>query len=180
MEELWADLLTDRDDQMQAGYIAACLVALLVAFGGPLWRAVAGRRRKDPANKDKPAASTHALTEAGSHAQTWIEGAGLGALLHLLVFAGTAMAALIGWRIPAEIERLYGDGAGFGLIFPNVTMPMIGRLAQVVGALTFALIALRLLRLMIPLMAVVAATLLAIFAFQYVAGMPVGLLPLLG
>ena len=179
MEELWADLLTDRDDQMQAGYIGACILALLLAYIAPVWQAA--RRRKRLENKPKPLASTStALVEAGTHAQSWVEGAGFGALLHLLVFAGTALAALVGWRIPAEIERIYGDGAGFGLIFPNVTMPMIGRLAQVVGALTFALIALRLLKLMIPFMAVVAVGLLTLFAFQYVAGLPVGLLPLLG
>ena len=88
--------------------------------------------------------------------------------MHLLVFGGTATAALIGWRIPAEIERLYGDGAGFGLIFPNVTMPMLGRAAQVIGALTFALIALRLLRLIVPLMSILLILLGVVLAIEYV------------
>ena len=104
---------------------------------------------------------------------------GPGAILRLLVFAGTAVAALIGWRIPAEIERLYGDGAGFGLIFPNVTMPPLGRFAQVLGALTFALIALRLLRFLIPIMALALVLGLSILAIQYVVGWQVGVAPML-
>lgn len=73
----------------------------------------------------------------------------IGAVVGLLVIGGTLIAMLIGWRIPAEIERVWGGGARFGLIFPNVEMTTAGRLAQVVGAVCFGLIALRLLRILV-------------------------------
>ena len=97
-----------------------------------------------------------------------VEGPGIGAIMHFLILAGMATAGLVGWRIPAEIERLYGDGAGFGLFFPNVTMPTIGKLAQVIGALTFALVALRLLRLIVPLMTFALGVTLLALSVEYV------------
>ena len=73
----------------------------------------------------------------------------LGAVVGLLVIGGTFLAMLIGWRIPAEVERVWGAGASFGLIFPDVEMTTLGRLAQVVGVVCFGLIALRLLRILV-------------------------------
>ena len=161
----WVSFLTnDRDSQLQAGYIFACCMALFVIWIVP---------RKRMHGADEPVAGLE--DDDPGHDRTLLpaflgklDGPGLGALLHMLVILGTATAALIGWRIPAEIERLYGDGAGFGLIFPNVTMPMLGRAAQVIGALTFALIALRLLRLIVPLMSILLILLGVVLAIEYV------------
>ena len=75
---------------------------------------------------------------------------------------------LIGWRIPAEIERIWGSGAGFGLIFPNVEMTTLGRLAQVVGVVCFGLIALRLLRILVLFAATGVAGVGGFAAFDYV------------
>lgn len=164
----------DLDSRMQAAYIACCCLALVLCLRP--WALVRSRAdaHAKPGNEIRIARSTHGFRhraqEMGEKGRAWMEGPGPGAVLHMLVFAGTATAALIGWRIPAEIERLYGDGAGFGLIFPNVTMPTIGRLAQVIGALAFAVVALRFLRLLIPVFAVLAAITLLILAIQYVAG----------
>ena len=164
MQELVSFLSNDRDSQMQAGYIFACFVALLVVWIVP---------RKKMRGADAPVAGV----EAGHHATDRqllpaflgnLDGPGLGAMLHMLVILGTVTAGLIGWRIPAEIERIYGDGAGFGLIFPNVTMPTLGKAAQVLGAFTFALIALRLLRLIVPLMSVLLILLAVVLAVEYV------------
>ena len=179
LTEILEFLSGDFDSRLQAGYIAACLLAVALVLSP-----MPGRRRRQRRRAAREAALSSgqehstlrnraaAISERG---RAWMEGPGPGAILHLLVFVGTATAALIGWRIPAEIERLYGDGAGFGLIFPNVTMPTIGRLAQVVGALAFALVALRFLRFLIPLIALASIAIVAILAGQYIMGVPIGL-----
>ena len=169
MSEFIASLGTDLDVQLQSGYIACCLILVLIVFAWPAWRR--SKRHKHGA----------AMGEGGEEAVqanpkskvlTVLEGPGSGAILHMLILAATAICALIGWRIPAEIERIYGEGAGFGLIFPNVTMPTIGKLAQVIGAVTLGLVCLRLLRLIVPLISVVLLALLTLLAIEYVTGVP--------
>lgn len=162
----------DVDSQLQLGYMAATLLAFWVIC---LRRARPGKRPNLVRNLDVetglPAPVNPPKDKAlqmNMRLDRYLEGPGTGAVLHLLVILGTALAGLIGWRIPAEIERIYGDGAGFGLIFPNVEMPGTGRLAQVVGVVCFALIALRLLRLIIPMMAFVVLGGLAVLAADYV------------
>ena len=164
----------DFDSRLQSGYIAGCLLAIVVCLRPWVFMRRKSKARASAKTDLRIARSTHGFREraieAGERGRAWMEGPGPGAVLHLLVFGGTATAALIGWRIPAEIERLYGDGAGFGLIFPNVEMPTIGRLAQVIGAFSFAFVALRFLRLLIPFFAFGAAILLVILAAQYITG----------
>ena len=175
-EDLVSFFTGDFDSRLQAGYIACCLLALLICFKP--WALVRRKpSRQDGAELLLTSGSEHSppslrarAVQMSEKGRAWMEGPGPGAVLHMLVFVGTATAALIGWRIPAEIERLYGDGAGFGLIFPNVTMPTIGRLAQVIGALTFAVVTLRFLRFLVPVIAVLTAVVLVILAVQYVAG----------
>lgn len=163
-QDFIAFVTQDRDTQLQAAYIASCLLLLMVVLFVPK-----SRRGRDevPVAGLNPAADK-ADRKLLPRVMRNLDGPGLGAILHLLVILGTATAALIGWRIPAEIERIYGDGAGFGLIFPNVTMPTIGKAAQVIGAATFALCALRLLRIIVPLIALVSIALVAVLAFEYV------------
>ncbi len=153
--------------------MAFCAFLLLVVFYLPAHRRRQQRkmstlRRKsvdfepDPEEAKLPARFIQAMRGPGS-----------GAILHMLVFLGCATCALIGWRIPAEIERIYGDGAGFGLIFPNVDMPTVGRLAQVFGAATFAACSLRMLQLLVPVMFVVVLVVLGLAAFQYVTNVQI-------
>ncbi len=92
----------------------------------------------------------------------------LGAMLNLLVIVGTALAMLVGWRVPAEIERLYGAGASFGLLFPHVEMTTIGKAAQVVGTVCLGLIALRLLRILVFFAAAALIALGCVAAVEYV------------
>lgn len=170
----------DFDSRLQAGYIAICLVAMAIALVPTSRKSADPKKRRktgDVGLVDTTGRSRlrHHAADVGAKGRAWMEGPGPGAVMHLLVFVGTATAGLIGWRIPAEIERLYGDGAGFGLIFPNVTMPMIGRLAQVVGALAFAIVALRCLRFLVPVFAVLVAIAVLLLATQYVLGLPLGL-----
>ena len=170
----------DFDSRLQAGYIAACLIAMAIALvpARRMSPMKAKKRKSDNFGLAEVSGHSHLrrrATEATAKGRAWMEGPGPGAVIHMLVFVGTATAALIGWRIPAEIERLYGDGAGFGLIFPNVTMPMIGRLAQVIGALTFAIVALRCLKILVPVIAVLSGIALIVVATQYVLGLPLGI-----
>lgn len=92
----------------------------------------------------------------------------LGAILNLLVIIGTGLAMLVGWRVPAEIERIYGSGASFGLLFPSVEMTTLGKGAQVVGTVCLGLIALRLLRLLVVFAAAGMAGLGGLAAVNYV------------
>ena len=171
MQEWLAYLPADRDGQMQVGYIGFCLILLFSIYWAPnraredeLRDPVATRRwqmEEEAAKRRRPGLRVPRIF---GH----LEGPGVGAVMHFMIIVGMLTSALIGWRIPAEIERIYGDGAGFGLFFPNVTMPTIGKLAQVIGALTFALVALRLLRLIVPLMTYVVTIGLLWLSVEYV------------
>lgn len=165
MQDIIAFLSNDRDSQLQAGYIAACAFALFLVWVVPRKRMQGGEDHPVAGLDDRAHQSDRQLLPLFLRN---LDGPGLGAILHMLVIVGTATAGLIGWRIPAEIERIYGDGAGFGLIFPNVTMPTLGKAAQVIGAFTFALIALRLLRLIVPLMSIILLVLVSILAVEYI------------
>lgn len=173
MSEILNQIISEFDAQLQLAYIVFCLFLLIIVFYLParrrrLQKKMSTLRRKsiefepDPEDAKMSARMIKAM-----------HGPGSGAILHLMVILGAATCALIGWRIPAEIERIYGDGAGFGLIFPNVTMPTIGKLAQVVGAATFGACSLRMLRLLVPLMTVLVIVGLALAAVQYVSGVPI-------
>jgi hypothetical protein len=92
----------------------------------------------------------------------------LGALLNLLIIIGTGLAMLVGWRVPAEIERIYGGGASFGLLFPQVEMTTLGKGAQVIGTVCLGLVALRLLRLLVYFAAAALIGLGCLAAINYV------------
>ena len=80
----------------------------------------------------------------------------------------TGLAVLVGWRVPAEIERIYGGGASFGILFPSVEMTTLGKGAQVVGAVCLGLIALRLLRVLVVFAAAGMAGVGGLAALNYV------------
>ena len=102
---------------LHAAYIGACLIALALVYR---LRVFDLRSLKRSESEDE--AARFDLFDRPD----------LGAVVGLLVIGGTVIAMLIGWRIPAEIERIWGGGARFGIIFPSVDMTLIGRLAQVV------------------------------------------------
>lgn len=172
MTEILTQIASEFDAQLQVAYIVFCAFLLVVVFYLPARRRRKQRKMSTLRRKSidfEPDPEEEKLSARFIKA---MHGPGSGAILHMLVFLGCATCALIGWRIPAEIERIYGDGAGFGLIFPNVDMPTIGRLAQVIGAATFGACSLRMLQLLVPVMFVVVLALLLLLSFQYVTGMP--------
>ena len=118
-------------------YIAVCIGVLVLVHRAPAFDLRSLRRRISSDERAEPPRFD------------LLERPDLGAVLGLLVIGGTMIAMLIGWRVPAEVERIWGQGASFGLIFPNVDMTMLGRLAQVVGVVCFGLVALRLLRILV-------------------------------
>lgn len=89
-------------------------------------------------------------------------------MLNILVILGAGLSMLIGWRVPAEIERIYGSGASFGLLFPSVEMTTLGKGAQVVCAICLGLIALRLLRLLVVFAAAGMICATGVAAINYV------------
>ena len=149
---------------LQLGFIALCLVLLVVVYSVPFLdlrslRRMAMRRR---------AAAEQSGQGAGWHAPDLLDRPDLGALLNLLVIVGTGLAMLVGWRVPAEIERIYGAGASFGLLFPHVEMTTLGRGAQVIGAVCLGLVALRLLRILVYFAAAALIGVGCLAAVEYV------------
>lgn len=121
-----------------SGYIAACLLAVILVYRLRIFDLRSLRKER----------------EGERRAMDLFERPDLGALVNILVIGGAALAIVVGWRIPAEIERIYGGGARFGILFPDVEMTTLGRAAQVVGMISFGMIALRLLRILVMFAAV--------------------------
>ena len=103
----------------------------------------------------------------------WFETNGFGTFFHILVLGGTLLLALIGWRIPAEIERIYGAGASFGLIFPKVEIGMVGRAAQVIGAFGLGFVALRAMRFFVPIITILVFAILIAMSVGYIFGIDI-------
>lgn len=78
-------------------------------------------------------------------------------------------AAYIGWRVPADIQRLMA-GEPWQLFAPEMATGTLAKGAQVVGATCFLLIALRLMRLSLILAFAFSILLLAFAAYTYVFG----------
>ena len=137
------------------GYIAVVLIAVLLV-------SKVLRRNKSSESEDRFIAMLD-----------WFETRGFGTFFHLLVLGGVLLMALIGWRIPSEIERLYGNGASFGLIFPKVEIGVLGRAAQVIGAFGLGYIALRSMRFIVPIFTIVVLAVLIMMSVGYVFGFEV-------
>jgi hypothetical protein len=135
-----------------SGYIAACLVGLVLVYRLGIFD-LRSLRRADGDDVRK---------------LDLFERPDLGALVNILVIGGAALAIVVGWRIPAEIERIYGSGAHFGILFPDVEMTTLGRAAQVVGMVSFGMIALRLLRILVMFAAAAMLGVGGFAAFDYV------------
>ncbi|MGB0410858.1 MAG: hypothetical protein ACPGFA_04670 [Pikeienuella sp.] len=135
-----------------SGYIATCLVALFLVYRLRIFDLRSLRKGEGEDRK----------------AMDLFERPDLGALVNILVIGGAALAIVVGWRIPAEIERIYGGGARFGILFPDVEMTTLGRAAQVVGMVSFGMIALRLLRILVMFAAAAMLGVGGFAAFDYV------------
>ncbi len=79
------------------------------------------------------------------------------------------VAAYIGWRLPAEIQRVM-EGGSVQIFAPDIATGPLARGAQVVGAMCFLLIALRLMRLSLILTFAFSVMALAIASYTYVFG----------
>jgi hypothetical protein len=150
---------------LHLAFIAGCLALLVLVYTVPVFdlrslrRMAARRMAKAGADADKE--------REGARADL-LDRPDLGAILNLLVIAGTGLAMLVGWRVPAEIERIYGSGASFGLLFPQVEMTTLGKGAQVIGTVCLGLVALRLLRLLVYFAAAALIGLGGVLAIDYV------------
>jgi hypothetical protein len=150
---------------LHLAFIAVCLALLVVVHTVPIFdlrsirRIVARRIAKSGADaqkdRERPVADL-------------LDRPDLGAILNLLVIVGTGLAMLVGWRVPAEIERIYGSGASFGLLFPQVEMTTLGKGAQVIGTVCLGLVALRLLRILVYFAAAALICLGCVLAINYV------------
>ena len=147
-------------------FMVVCVLLLVVVYTIPWFdlrslRQMARRRMQRALSDDDAAGGV-------AQAADPLDRPDLGAILNLLVIVGTGLAILVGWRVPAEIERIYGGGASFGILFPSVEMTTLGKGAQVVGAVCLGLIALRLLRLLVVFAAAGMAGAGGLAALNYV------------
>ena len=147
-------------------FMVVCVLLLVVVYTVPWFdlrslRQMARRRMQRALSDDDAAGGV-------AQAADPLDRPDLGAILNLLVIVGTGLAILVGWRVPAEIERIYGGGASFGILFPSVEMTTLGKGAQVVGAVCLGLIALRLLRLLVVFAAAGMAGAGGLAALNYV------------
>ena len=147
-------------------FMVICVLLLVVVYTVPWFdlrslRQMARRRMQRALSDDDAAGGV-------AQAADPLDRPDLGAILNLLVIVGTGLAILVGWRVPAEIERIYGGGASFGILFPSVEMTTLGKGAQVVGAVCLGLIALRLLRLLVVFAAAGMAGAGGLAALNYV------------
>jgi|GEM_PF-5423731 len=90
-----------------------------------------------------------------------------GLLIVGLGIVAMVAAAYLGWRLPAEIQRVM-NGAELLAGEADVANGSLGRGAQVVGATCFVLITLRLMRLSLILTFAISLLALAVAAYTYV------------
>jgi len=92
-----------------------------------------------------------------------------GLLILLIGIIALAASAYLGWRLPAEIQRILDGGAVLALGSDIASGPL-ARAAQVVGACSFMLIALRMMRLSLIFTFAITMMALAVAAYTYVFG----------
>jgi hypothetical protein len=97
---------------------------------------------------------------------------GIDAFMTLFVLVVTGVFMYLGWRIPMEYAGSAKGSALFTLKFDIETLSELGRGAQVVGAVCFGLAAVRLLRWLIPALALVLMFLFGAAAIEYIFEFP--------
>ena len=109
MQEWLSYFPSDRDGQMQIGYIGFCLILLFAIYFSPnknreheVRDPVATRRWQMRDQERRASRPGLRIPKIFSH----VEGPGVGAIMHFLILGGMATAGLIGWRIPAEEAAL--------------------------------------------------------------------------
>ncbi len=90
-----------------------------------------------------------------------------GLIIIVVGIVALAAAAYLGWRLPADIQRVM-SGAGTALFASDIASGPLARGAQVVGAVCFALLALRLMRLSLILTFACTMLIAAVAAYTYV------------
>ncbi len=136
-------------ETMQWVYIAVVVVLVALVFG------LSWRRRDDDA-------------QSVFNTMAWFEDWGLGAIYQILVIMGVFGMAWVGWRLPAEIESYAAGGFSSPNAFP-LTGNWVARLGQVIGATGFAVIAMRSMRYVVPVIGVMLLCVAVFSAISYVA-----------
>lgn len=110
----------------------------------------------------------------------WFEEFGLGAFFHVIVLFGVLSMMYVGWRVPFELAQIaepFGeqppDNSGLALL-PSINEFVFARAAQIIGALSFGYVALRMMRFILPIIACLLLALLLILLWQYVLGSGAG------
>lgn len=162
-------------NQMHVAFMVACtLLVMLVYFltrsgDGDITREAA--RNAKAARERGPAQRLRIDSTFGSPADRtpwFFLSADLSSLAHIVALVSMALLVVTGWRIPMEVMRMMGGEAEFGLLAPQVDLGPIGRAAQVVGAISFALCAMRLIRMLVPIVGILVMLGLCVAAFDYV------------
>ncbi len=136
-------------DVMLAGYLGLCILLAVIVHSFSIF--------------DKRALATE--LDDDLNPLSFFERPDRGLLILFFGMLALVVAAYVGWRVPAEIQHFMG---GEGAAAADIANGPLARAAQVVGAVSFLLIALRLLRLSLILTFALSMMALAVAAYSYV------------
>lgn len=138
---------------VMAGYLALCILLTVIVYSFRLfdWRALAAELDDDL----KPL--------------SFFERPDRGVLILFFGIVSLLISAYFGWRLPAEIQR-FMDAGEFLIPGSDIADGPLARAAQVVGAFSFSLIAMRLMRLSLIFTFAITMLALTIAAYTYVFG----------
>jgi hypothetical protein len=134
---------------MLAGYLGLCILLTVIVHSFSIF--------------DRRALATELDDELNP--LSFFERPDRGLLILFFGALGLIVAAYVGWRVPAEIQQFMGRGEA---VASDIASGPLARAAQVVGAICFLLIALRLLRLSLILTFALSVMALAVAAYAYV------------
>lgn len=161
-------------------YILGCLGLFLLVYSLRMFdlRGVGRVRRRRPAtvaDEDEFAAPGDAEGPALSRSEAImiIPRADLAATVTALTIASIALAAVVGFLGPRLIDQLMApDGVAPLARWTWAAEAPLERVAQITGGLCFAMIALRLLRLLIAITALLVVTVGLYLAVNFILGRP--------
>ncbi len=139
-------------DVVLAGYLASCIFLTVIVHGFSFF--------------DRRALASE--LDENLNPLSFFERPDRGLVILFFGALSLVVAAYIGWRLPAEIQQIMG-GAG-QVSVSDIAEGPLARAAQVVGAVSFLLIALRLMRLSLIVTFALSVMALAIAAYIYVFG----------
>ena len=140
-------------DVVMAGYLALCILLAVIVHSFRIFdrRALAAELDDD------------------LQPLSFFERPDRGLLILLFGVVALATSAYLGWRLPAEIQR-FMQGNEVLALGSDIASGPLARAAQVVGACSFLLIALRLMRLSLIFTFAITMMALAVAAYTYVFG----------